>query len=125
MYKVEKQLFQTNDFFGKDFCRINHCPTWITVMEVLFTRDLSSKWHYQPFEQQASDKQPTSYVQWIIDIWKVNWIGIYPRIELYNYKYVRGSCCGKVDNTTCIHKIKHSLVDKYCRENKITLSAGQ
>ena len=62
MYKVEKQLFQTNDFFGKDFFRINHCPTWITVMEVLFTRDLSSKWHYPPFEHQALDKQPTSCV---------------------------------------------------------------
>ena len=32
--------------------------------------------------------------------------------------------CGKVDNTMCIYKMKHSLVDKYCRENKIALSAG-
>ena len=60
---------------------------------------------------------------WIIDR-KVNWIRIYPGIELYIN--VRGSCCcGKVDNTACIHKIKHSVVDKYCRENKIALSAGQ
>ena len=62
---------------------------------------------------------------WIVDRkvnYIVHWIRIYPGIELYIN--VHGSCCGKVDNTMRNYTMKHSVVDKYCRENKIALSAG-